>query len=147
MLPYFNDEDTRPVFGKHNPYTYGVLPVLVVIRNDSAKTVKVQSLQAVWAGPNGDKVEATPAKDVRYLNGPSPARRDTGASRDAAQSHRSQESAGQVGDRGPRFRRPSAAAGSVGQRLFLFPDGISTRREPLSERAARSRIGAGVAVF
>jgi len=71
VLPYFNDEDARPVFGKHNPYTYGVLPALVVIQNDSAKTIRVQSLQAVWVGPNGDKVEATPAKDVRYLNGPS----------------------------------------------------------------------------
>jgi len=71
VLPYFNDEDTRPVFGKHNPYTYGVLPVLVVIQNDSPKTIKVQSLEAVWMGPNRDRVEATPAKDVRYLNGPS----------------------------------------------------------------------------
>jgi len=70
-MAYFNDEDARPVFGKHNPYTYGVLPVLVVIQNDSPKTIKVQALQAVWTGPNGDKVEATPAKDVRYLNGPS----------------------------------------------------------------------------
>jgi hypothetical protein len=71
VLPYFNDEDARPVFGKHNPYNYGVLPVLVVIQNDSAKTIKVQSLQAVWVAPNGDRVEATPAKDVRFLNGPS----------------------------------------------------------------------------
>jgi hypothetical protein len=55
VMPYFNDEDTRPIFGKHNPYTYGVLPVLVVIQNDSAKTIKVQSLHAVWTGPNGDK--------------------------------------------------------------------------------------------
>src|ERR1035441_3700589 len=39
VLPYFNDEDTRPVFGKHNPYTYGVLPVLVVIPNESANTI------------------------------------------------------------------------------------------------------------
>jgi hypothetical protein len=70
VQPYFNDEDTRPVFGKHNPYTYGVLPVLVVIQNDSGKTIKVAPLQAVWVGPNGDKVEATPAKDVRYLTGP-----------------------------------------------------------------------------
>jgi hypothetical protein len=68
VMPYFNDEDTRPIFGKHNPYTYGVLPVLVVIQNDSAKTIKVQSLHAVWTGPNGDKTEATPAKDVHYLN-------------------------------------------------------------------------------
>jgi len=70
VLPYFNDEDTLPVFGKHNPYKYGVLPVLVVIQNDAAKTIKVQNLQAVWVGPNGDKVEATPAKDIRYLTAP-----------------------------------------------------------------------------
>jgi hypothetical protein len=71
VLPYFNDEDTRPVFGKRNPYTYGVLPVLVVIQNDGPKTIRVQSMQAVWVGPNRDRVEATPAKDVRYLNAPS----------------------------------------------------------------------------
>jgi hypothetical protein len=70
VLPYFNDEDARPIFGKHNPYTYGVLPVLVVIQNDGPKTIKVQNLKAEWLGPNSDKVEATPAKDVRYLTPP-----------------------------------------------------------------------------
>jgi hypothetical protein len=70
VLPYFNDEDARPVFGKRNPYNYGVLPVLVVIQNDGPKTIKVQSLQAVWVGPNQDRVEATPAKDVRFLTAP-----------------------------------------------------------------------------
>ncbi|HUE22231.1 MAG TPA: hypothetical protein VMQ86_11155 [Bryobacteraceae bacterium] len=70
VLPYFNDEDTRPVFGKNNPYKYGVLPVLVVIQNDSPKTIRVQSLQAAWIGPNRDRAEATPAKDVRYLTAP-----------------------------------------------------------------------------
>lgn len=71
VQPYFNDEDTKPIFGKHNPYNYGVLPVLVVIQNDSPKTIRVQSIQAAWMGPNQDKVEATAAKDVRFLNGPS----------------------------------------------------------------------------
>jgi hypothetical protein len=70
VQPYFNDEDARPLFGKHNPYTYGVLPVLVVVQNDSAKTIKVQSLQAVWITPSRDKVEATAAKDVRYVTAP-----------------------------------------------------------------------------
>jgi hypothetical protein len=69
---YFDDEDTKPVFGKHNPYTYGVLPVLVVIQNDGAKTIRLSTLHAEWIGPNRDRVEATPAKDVRYLT---PARR------------------------------------------------------------------------
>ena len=68
---YFNDEDTKPVFGKHNPYTYGVLPVLVVIQNDSAKTIRTDPLEAVWVGPNRDRIDATPAKDVRFLKAPS----------------------------------------------------------------------------
>jgi hypothetical protein len=68
VLPYYNDEDTRPVFGKKNPYTYGVLPVLVVIQNDSSKTIRVESLKAVWVMPSRDRIEATPAKDVRYLH-------------------------------------------------------------------------------
>jgi len=67
---YFDDEDVRPVFGKKNPYTYGVLPVLVVIQNDSGKTIKVERLQAAWMGPDRDRTEATPAKDVRYLTAP-----------------------------------------------------------------------------
>lgn len=65
---YFDDEESKPVFGKHNPYNYGVLPVLVVIQNDSGKTIKVSPLQAVWVMPNRDRVEATPPKDVRYLS-------------------------------------------------------------------------------
>jgi hypothetical protein len=68
VLPYFNDEDARPVFGKKNPYNYGVLPVLVVVQNDSGKTIKVQGLRATWVTPAGDRVDATPAKDVRFLS-------------------------------------------------------------------------------
>jgi hypothetical protein len=70
VMAYFNDEDTRPVFGKKNPYNYGVLPVLVVIQNDSGKTIRVAPLQAVWVSPNRDRIDATPAKEVRYLTPP-----------------------------------------------------------------------------
>ena len=65
---YVDDEESKPVFGKHNPYNYGVLPVLVVIQNDSGKTIKVSPLEVVWMLPDRDRVEATPAKDVRYLS-------------------------------------------------------------------------------
>ena len=71
VAAYVSDEETRPVFGKHNPYTYGVLPVLVVIQNDGPKTVRVDPLELVLVGPNRDRVDATPAKDVRFLTGPS----------------------------------------------------------------------------
>jgi len=70
VMPYFNDEDTRPVFGKHNPYQYGVMPVLVVIQNDSPKTIKLQPMEAVWVLPSHDRIDATPAKDIKFLRGP-----------------------------------------------------------------------------
>ena len=69
VLPYFNDEDTRPVFGKHNPYTYGVQPVLVVIQNDSDQTIRLDKLRAEYVGSGSNRVEATPAQDVRYSGG------------------------------------------------------------------------------
>jgi len=71
VAAYVSDEENRPVFGKHNPYTYGVLPVLVVIQNDGPKTIRVDPLELVLVGPNRDRVDATPAKDVRFLTGPS----------------------------------------------------------------------------
>ena len=70
VAAYINDEENRPVFGKKNPYDYGVLPLLVVIQNDSGKTIRVEPLQAVLVLPNRDRIEAIPAKDVRYLTGP-----------------------------------------------------------------------------
>ena len=71
VAAYVSDEETRPVFGKHNPYTYGVMPVLVVIQNDGPKTIRVDPLELVLVSPSRDRVDATPAKDVRFLAGPS----------------------------------------------------------------------------
>jgi hypothetical protein len=70
VAAYVSDQENRPVFGKHNPYDYGVLPVLVVIQNDSPKTIRIDPLETVLVAPSGDRVETTPAKDVRYLVGP-----------------------------------------------------------------------------
>jgi hypothetical protein len=71
VAAYVSDQETRLVFGKHNPYTYGVLPVLIVIQNDGPKTIRVDPLELVLVGPSRDRVDATPAKDVRYLGGQS----------------------------------------------------------------------------
>ena len=68
--PYVMGEKVKVAFGKADPYQYGILPVLVVIQNDSDASVKLAGLQAEYVGPNGDRVEATPAHDVRYANGP-----------------------------------------------------------------------------
>jgi len=65
-----SDDQAEPAFGKHNPYKYGVMPVLVVMQNDSDKAIRVDQLEVLVEGPDGYKVEATPARDVRFLVGP-----------------------------------------------------------------------------
>jgi hypothetical protein len=67
--PYDHGDKVKVAFGKLNPYEYGVLPVLVVIQNDTDKTIRVDHLKVEYSGPNHDRVEATPARDVRYLKG------------------------------------------------------------------------------
>src|ERR1017187_173650 len=67
---YESGEKVKVAFGKVDPYQYGVLPVLVVIQNDSSASIKLDGLNVEYVGPNHDRVDATPAKDVRYAKGP-----------------------------------------------------------------------------
>ena len=57
-------------FGKLQPNQFGILPVLVVIQNDSDKAIRLDRLKAEYAGPNRERIEATPAREVRYLRPP-----------------------------------------------------------------------------
>jgi hypothetical protein len=68
--PYVIGDKIKVAFGKVDPYQYGILPVLVVIQNDGDVAIKLDGLAAEYVGPNGDRVQATPAKDVRYAKAP-----------------------------------------------------------------------------
>jgi hypothetical protein len=68
--PYVSPDKVTLAFGKLNPSQFGILPVLVVIQNDSGKAIRLDRLKVEYAGPNHDRVEATPARDVRYLRPP-----------------------------------------------------------------------------
>jgi hypothetical protein len=65
-----SDAETEPAFGKVNPYKYGVLPVLVVIQNDSQQSIALDSLKVSFVLPDHDRVESTPAADLKYISGP-----------------------------------------------------------------------------
>ncbi len=67
--PYVSGDRLKAAFGKLVPYQYGILPVLVVIQNDSGQTIRLDKMKAEYVGPKGDRVEATPASDVRYTRG------------------------------------------------------------------------------
>jgi hypothetical protein len=64
--PYISGEKMKAAFGKLIPYQYGVLPILVVFQNDSGQTIQIKGMKAEYVLPNGQRVEATPARDVRY---------------------------------------------------------------------------------
>jgi hypothetical protein len=66
-VPYDTDELAHKAFGKLNPYQHGVLPILVIIQNDTPDALKLDHLQLEYMGLHGDRVENTPADDVQYV--------------------------------------------------------------------------------
>lgn len=74
-VPYVSEEDIKLAFGKMNPLKYGVLPVLVVIQNDTGKALRL-NVQSEYVDPTGHHLEAIAPGDVQYV-GSSPKRKDT----------------------------------------------------------------------
>ena len=72
-VAYDSDELAHTAFGKLNPNQYGVLPVLVIIQNDTGEALRLDNLTAELVEASDRHVEATPASDVQYL-GPGPSR-------------------------------------------------------------------------
>ena len=68
-VAYDSEELAHTAFGKLNPNQYGILPVLIIIQNDTAQALRLDNIEVEYIGFDGRKVEATPASDVQYLNG------------------------------------------------------------------------------
>ena len=63
-------EKTSQAFGKLNPNRYGILPVLVVIQNDSSAALTLETMRVAYISESRQKIEATPAREVPYTRGP-----------------------------------------------------------------------------
>jgi hypothetical protein len=68
--PYVTGDKVKAAFGKLNPYDHGVLPVLVVMQNDTGKTIQLKNVRAEYVGPHGDRAVATPANEVKFATPP-----------------------------------------------------------------------------
>jgi hypothetical protein len=66
---YDTEELAHTAFGKLNPNQYGVLPVLVIIQNDTDQALKLDHLEVDYTGADNARVEATPPDEVRTLGG------------------------------------------------------------------------------
>jgi hypothetical protein len=64
---YHEEERAASAFGKKaKPYENGVLPVLLLIRNDSNKTINLQQIRVEYQADRARSV-AVPAREVPYL--------------------------------------------------------------------------------
>ena len=73
--PAETDAETREAFGKLNPNSYGVLPVLIVMQNDGPDAIKLDGVKFEYIMPGGEHIEATPASDVKFLHSARPPNR------------------------------------------------------------------------
>jgi hypothetical protein len=62
-------EEIKSAFGKLDPTKYGVLPVLVVMQNDSGKALRLDSARFEYVRPDRRRLQAVPAGEVQYLYG------------------------------------------------------------------------------
>lgn len=68
-IPYDTSDKAKQAFGKLNPNEYGLLPVLIVIQNESRQALNLEKLAVEYVAPDRTHIEATPASEVRYLAG------------------------------------------------------------------------------
>src|SRR5215472_17041800 len=64
---YVSGEKVKTAFGKLDPYENGILPVLVVNQNDGKETIRLDRLKVEYIGPGHERIEATPARELKYL--------------------------------------------------------------------------------
>lgn len=69
-VAYDSEELAHTAFGKLNPNQYGVLPVLIIIQNDTDQALKLDHLEVEYTGVDNRHVDATPASEVQTLGGP-----------------------------------------------------------------------------
>lgn len=67
---YDTEAMTKPAFGKLDPNRYGILPVFLMIRNNSGKTINLSRMRATYIDLDRNKIEATPTGEVKYANSP-----------------------------------------------------------------------------
>ncbi len=70
VIPYTTHEQMKPAFGKVNLLEFGVLPVMLVMKNESGKTLNLTAMEVSYMTPTRREVASTPSDEVRFLDSP-----------------------------------------------------------------------------
>ena len=119
--PMETDEQTHEAFGKVNPYRHGVLPVLLVIQNDGPDAIKVDRIKLMYSLPDGTRIEATPAQDVRFIHGTQAPNRLPGPAGGIVIKRTPEEPPRRVGNRRKGVCGEDGPGRSIRQRFCVFP--------------------------
>jgi hypothetical protein len=67
-VPYISEEQAKSAFDKKNPYKYGILPILVVIKNDTGKALRLH-LETELVDVQNHRLDPMPPRDVVLFDG------------------------------------------------------------------------------
>ncbi|MCX6608139.1 MAG: hypothetical protein NTV52_31750 [Acidobacteria bacterium] len=70
-VAYDDADEAKAAFGKVNPYEHGILPVLLLFKNEGKKTLNLELARFQYFVPGSRKLDETPAEDLARLKGPS----------------------------------------------------------------------------
>jgi len=68
VKPYHREAEMQEAFGKVKPFKFGVLPVLVVITNDSDHALGLDGLKVRFVESGRDGLEPVSGEDLAYVN-------------------------------------------------------------------------------
>jgi hypothetical protein len=137
-IPYTTDEQAKPAFGKLNPYEHGVLPVLMIIQNDSKKAIKLDGMKVEYIDRGRERIENTPAAEVPYVKGPRKPTIGPGPIPGIKLKKKKSTCGGR--DRDALLGGKNATSRRVGPRLCLLPYRPPSGRKALCHRDGRCRI-------
>ena len=83
---YSTEEQTKVAFGKLNPNKYGVLPVLLLMSNQSGKVLRLEKMRIEYITRDKQNIESVPASEVHEKRDGSPAVKERAGSGMAAES-------------------------------------------------------------
>ncbi len=67
VMSYHREADSKDAFGKVRPFKYGVLPVLLVITNDSDDALSLEKLKVRFIEAGREGLEPIPSDEMAYV--------------------------------------------------------------------------------
>jgi hypothetical protein len=69
-VKYESDAETKPVFAKTNPNEYGILPILLLVENQSLETVMVDRMYVSYQTPDRMQIEPMDSREILSVRAP-----------------------------------------------------------------------------